>query len=184
MSKLETVVVQAIQQGQTVQRMLQDLNSRQTYEAERRQIEFIEDIRRHVREAIDTQVGAALQEINDTLVRKLDELKQAHQPETPALAQTDESETGLALEHEPGTDVEGSPEEELASGSVPDLSLAPALGPTGPLFVQFMLVDPAEIRRTLEDLVYLGTLETERVKGSDELGYRFTTSAAEYWKQA
>jgi hypothetical protein len=94
MSRIETVVVEAIQQGQTVQRMLQDLNSRQTYEAEKRQIEFMEDVRRHVREAIDSQVGAALQEINDTLNRKIDELKQATEPKPPAPAEADGFDPG------------------------------------------------------------------------------------------
>jgi hypothetical protein len=118
--------VEAIQQGQTVQRMLQDLNSRQTYEAERRQIEFMEDIRRHVREAIDSQVGAALQEINDTLARKIDELKQANQPEAPAPAQSDESDTGLGLGSQPETDDDVYPEgEEPASGPVPQTEEVP-----------------------------------------------------------
>jgi hypothetical protein len=125
MTKIETVVVEAIQQNQNVQRMLQDLNSRQTYEAERRQIEFMEDIRTQIRQAIDTQVGAALKEINDTLVRKIDELKQANQPEAVSLVQANEPETaGLGLENQRGNDVEVTPgEDEPTTGPEPRLEV-------------------------------------------------------------
>ncbi len=76
MDKIEAVVLEAIQSGQTVQRMLEDLNSKQSHEAEQRQIAFMEDIRRQVLEAVDTKVGGALKEFSDALVRKLDELNQ------------------------------------------------------------------------------------------------------------
>jgi hypothetical protein len=74
MNRIQAVVAEAMQQSQTVQKMLQDLTSKQTYEAEQRQIAFMEDIRRQVREAVDTQVGAALKQFGDDLVRKLDEV--------------------------------------------------------------------------------------------------------------
>jgi ribosomal 50S subunit-associated protein YjgA (DUF615 family) len=75
-NKIEAVVLEAIQSGQTVQRMLEDLNSKQSHEAEQRQITFMEDIRRQVLEAVDTKVGGALKEFSDALVRKLNELNQ------------------------------------------------------------------------------------------------------------
>jgi low affinity Fe/Cu permease len=60
-----------IQSSQTVQRMLKDLNSKQSHEAEQRQIAFMEDIRRQVLEAVDTKVGGALKEFSDALLRSL-----------------------------------------------------------------------------------------------------------------
>ena len=82
MNRIQAVVTEAMQQNQTVQKMLQDLSSKQTYEAEQRQIAFMEDIRRQVREAVDTQVGAALKQFGDDLIRKLDEVT-ATEPEGP-----------------------------------------------------------------------------------------------------
>ena len=73
MSKIQTVVTEAMEQSQTVQRMLQDLNAKQTFEAEQRQIAFMEDIRRQVREAVDAQVGVALKQFGDDLMRRLEE---------------------------------------------------------------------------------------------------------------
>ncbi|HEY6669870.1 MAG TPA: hypothetical protein VI075_02930 [Methyloceanibacter sp.] len=73
MSKIQIVVTEAMEQSQTVQRMLQDLNAKQTFEAEQRQIAFMEDIRRQVREAVDAQVGVALKQFGDDLMRRLEE---------------------------------------------------------------------------------------------------------------
>ena len=70
-TKIETVVLEAMQQNQTVQKMLQDLNSKQTLEAEQRQIAFMEDVRKQIREAVDAQVGAALKQFGEDLIRKL-----------------------------------------------------------------------------------------------------------------
>ena len=66
-TKIETVVLEAMQQNQTVQKMLQDLNSKQTLEAEQRQIAFMEDVRKQIREAVDAQVGAALKQFGEDL---------------------------------------------------------------------------------------------------------------------
>lgn len=74
MDKIHAVCVEAIQQGQTVQKMLQDLNAKQSFEAEQRQVAFMEDIRRQVREAVDMQVGTALKQFGEELMRKLDEV--------------------------------------------------------------------------------------------------------------
>lgn len=71
MSKIQTVVTEAMEQSQTVQRMLQDLNAKQTFEE--RQIAFMEDIRRQVREAVNTQVGVALKQFGDDPMRRLEE---------------------------------------------------------------------------------------------------------------
>jgi hypothetical protein len=57
------------------------------------------------------------------LARKIDELKQANQPETPAPAQADETEAGLGLGSQPGTDDPGG--EEAASGPVPQTEEIP-----------------------------------------------------------
>jgi hypothetical protein len=84
MDKIQAVVGEAMQQSQSVQKMLQDLNSKQTYEAEQRQIAFMEDIRRQVREAVDTQVGAALKQFGEDLIRKLDEVTETDEPEAGA----------------------------------------------------------------------------------------------------
>jgi hypothetical protein len=83
MTQIQAVVVEAMQQSQTVQKMLQDLNSKQTYDAERRQIAFMEDIRRQLREVIDAQVGVALKDFGDKLDRKFDELKELKRRTSP-----------------------------------------------------------------------------------------------------
>jgi hypothetical protein len=81
MDKIQATVVEAMQQGQTVQKMLQDLNSKQSYETEQRQIAFMDDMRRQVRETVDAQIGVAFRQFGEALFRKLEE---AAQPEPQA----------------------------------------------------------------------------------------------------
>jgi len=102
MNKIEAVALEAIQSSQTVQRMLEDLNSKQSYEAEQRQIAFMEDIRQQVLEAVDSKVGDALKAFSDangeaaalgiqssqTVQRMLEDLnsKQSHEAEQRQIA--------------------------------------------------------------------------------------------------
>jgi hypothetical protein len=106
MSKIQTVVTEAMEQSQTVQRMLQDLNAKQTFEAEQRQIAFMEDIRRQVREAVDAQVGVALKQFGDDLMRRLEEATAERVHRTAAAsgrqAQNQPLELAWAALNEPG----------------------------------------------------------------------------------
>ena len=61
---------EATRRYQSVQSLLQDLNSRQSAAAEQRQIELMEQIRRQVREAADVQLGAVLREFGEWLKAK------------------------------------------------------------------------------------------------------------------
>jgi hypothetical protein len=74
MTRIEAEVQEATRRYQSVQSILQDLNSRQSAAAEQRQIELMEQIRRQVREAADLQLGAALREFGERLDAKLAEL--------------------------------------------------------------------------------------------------------------
>ncbi|HAN63629.1 MAG TPA: hypothetical protein DCQ79_07170 [Rhizobiales bacterium] len=71
MARMETVISDAMQRQQTVQSMLQDLNSRNWEETERRQREFMDEIRRQVREAAEMQIAAALKDLNEKFDVKL-----------------------------------------------------------------------------------------------------------------
>lgn len=82
MMRIEAEVQEATRRYQSVQSMLQDLNSRQSVLAEQRQMELMEQIRRQVREAADAQIGAALTAFTERLDAKLAELNpQVKQPE-------------------------------------------------------------------------------------------------------
>jgi Clp amino terminal domain, pathogenicity island component len=70
-ARMETVISDAMQRQQTVQSMLQDLNSRNWEETERRQREFMDEIRRQVREAAEMQIAAALKNLNEKFDVKL-----------------------------------------------------------------------------------------------------------------
>jgi hypothetical protein len=63
MTRIETLVRDALERQQTVQSMLQDLNARNWEETQRRQREFMDEIHRQVREAADTQFAAVLSEL-------------------------------------------------------------------------------------------------------------------------
>lgn len=71
LARIETVISDAMQRQQTVQSMLQDLSSRNWEETERRQREFMDEIRRQVREAAEMQIAAALEDLNEKFDAKL-----------------------------------------------------------------------------------------------------------------
>ena len=71
MARIETVISDAMQRQQTVQSMLQDLSSRNWEETERRQKEFMDEIRGQVREAAEMQIAAALKDLNEKFDVKL-----------------------------------------------------------------------------------------------------------------
>jgi hypothetical protein len=67
-TRIEAAVRDAIQQQhQSVNKLLEDLSAGQIARTEERQREFMDDIRRQVREVAEAQIGAAVKEINDKL---------------------------------------------------------------------------------------------------------------------
>ena len=83
MTRIEAEVQEAARRYQSVQSLLQDLNSRQSAAAEQRQVELMEQIRRQVREAADVQLGAALREFGERLEAKFAELNPPAKPTEP-----------------------------------------------------------------------------------------------------
>jgi hypothetical protein len=83
MTRIEAEVQEATRRYQSVQTMLQDLNSRQSAAAEQRQVELMEQIRRQLREAADVQLGAALREFGERLEAKFAELNAPAKPIEP-----------------------------------------------------------------------------------------------------
>jgi hypothetical protein len=81
--RIEAEVQEATRRYQSVQSMLQDLNSRQSAVAEQRQFELLDQIRRQVREAADLQLGTALREFSERLDAKLAELNPPAKPVEP-----------------------------------------------------------------------------------------------------
>jgi hypothetical protein len=80
-SRIEGAIVDAMQrQHQSVQSLLSDLSSRHDQDWQRKQSEFMDEIRRQVREAADVQFSAALKDLNDNFNRRLAEAKQAITP--------------------------------------------------------------------------------------------------------
>jgi Clp amino terminal domain, pathogenicity island component len=83
-TRIETAVRDAIeQQHQSVHRLLEDLSSSQIERTEQRQREFMDEIRRQVREVAETQIGAAIKEFSDRIDAKLAELKLDQTPTFP-----------------------------------------------------------------------------------------------------
>lgn len=77
-TRIEGAIVDAMQrQHQSVRSMLADLNSTQAQEWQRQQREFMDEIRRQVREAADIQFAAALKDLNDKFEAKLAESQPA-----------------------------------------------------------------------------------------------------------
>ncbi|MGH6825390.1 hypothetical protein [Methyloceanibacter sp.] len=74
MMRIEAEVQEVTRRYQSVQSMLEDLNSRQSAVAEQRQVELMDQIRRQVREAADIQLGGMLREFGERLDAKLAEL--------------------------------------------------------------------------------------------------------------
>ena len=83
MTRIEAEVQEATRRYQSVQSLLQDLNSRQSAAAEQRQIELMEQIHRQVREAADVQLGAVLREFGERLEAKFTELNLPAKPIEP-----------------------------------------------------------------------------------------------------
>jgi hypothetical protein len=81
-TRIEAAVLEATQgQRQTVQQLLSDLNAQQARD-ELQQLEFMDAIRRQVREAVDIQVAAAFRDLDDKFAAKLEELTaKAPEPE-------------------------------------------------------------------------------------------------------
>ena len=103
-SRIEGAIVDAMQrQHQSVQSLLSDLNSRHDQEWQRKQSEFMDEIRRQVREAADVQFSAALKDLNDNFDRRLAEAKQAMTPPPLAPASEPAPETKSQPEPEPTT---------------------------------------------------------------------------------
>jgi hypothetical protein len=92
-TRIENAVVDAIQrQHQSVQSILADLNSRQTLQWERQQREFMDEIRRQVREAADIQFAAALKDLNE----KFQERTAQSEAERPVAVTPTDSGAGTA----------------------------------------------------------------------------------------
>jgi hypothetical protein len=73
-TRIEAAVREATQgQHQTVQTLLADLNAQQVRD-EQRQREFMDEVRRQVREAVDMHVAAAFRDLEDKYNAKLTEL--------------------------------------------------------------------------------------------------------------
>jgi Clp amino terminal domain, pathogenicity island component len=86
MTAIEAAVRDAMQrQHQTVQRLLDDLNSREARD-EQRQREFMDEIRRQVRDAADMQLSSALKDFTGKLDEKIAEIK-APEPLTSHVAE-------------------------------------------------------------------------------------------------
>lgn len=91
MRRIENSVFEAMQrQHQSVQSILADLSSRQSQAWEHRQREFMDEIRRQVREAADAQFATVLKDLNEKFEQKIAESK----PE-PLPVSTDPFATGV-----------------------------------------------------------------------------------------
>jgi hypothetical protein len=87
-SRIEGAIVDAMQrQHQSVQSLLSDLSSRHDQDWQRKQSEFMDEIRRQVREAADVQFSAALKDLNDNFNRRLAEAKQAITPPSESVSE-------------------------------------------------------------------------------------------------
>ncbi|MCJ7528330.1 MAG: Clp protease N-terminal domain-containing protein [Methyloceanibacter sp.] len=94
-TRIEGAILDAMQrQHQSVQSLLQDLSSRQSEEWQRQQRNFMDEVRRQVREAADIQFAVVLKDLNENFERKLAESKA--QPEEPVVAMPNGPITGIA----------------------------------------------------------------------------------------
>lgn len=81
MRRIEDAVFEAMQrQQQSVHSILADLSSRQSQDWERQQREFMDEVRRQVREAADTQFAVVLKDLNETFEKRLTEVKEETAP--------------------------------------------------------------------------------------------------------
>jgi hypothetical protein len=75
-TRIEAAVREAIQQqNQTVTKLLEDLGAGQAERTEQHRREFMDDIRRQVREAAEIQIGDAIREIKDKIDVTIAELR-------------------------------------------------------------------------------------------------------------
>jgi hypothetical protein len=82
-TRIENAIVDAVQrQHQSVQSLLSDLSSRQSQEWEQRQRDFMDEVRRQVREAADVQFAAALKDLNANFEKRLAETVESPPPPT------------------------------------------------------------------------------------------------------
>ena len=94
LTRIEGAIVDAMQrQHQSVRNLLADLNSTQSQEWQRQQREFMDEIRRQVREAADVQFAAALKDLNGKFEAKLAEPKPAAPPLVTTVEQAPETES-------------------------------------------------------------------------------------------
>ncbi len=95
MTRIETLVREAVQGQQNAQAMLRDLSARYLEEAELRQKAFMEEIGRQVREIADTHIAAALRAFGERVAAQPEEPVPVEEPQEP------EEETSFALPQEP-----------------------------------------------------------------------------------
>jgi hypothetical protein len=111
-TRIENAIVDAVQrQHQSVQSMLADLSSKQSQEWELRQKAFMDEIRQQVREAANTQVAAALKDLNAALEKTRAETQTpVEEPETTppteatvdvSPSQTESAPAELEVKHKP-----------------------------------------------------------------------------------
>jgi hypothetical protein len=93
-TRIEGAIVDAMQrQHQSVRTLLADLNSSQSQDWQRQQREFMDEIRRQVREAADIQFAAALKDLNDKFEQRVAEAKPVTPPPVTVFEQAPEIET-------------------------------------------------------------------------------------------
>jgi hypothetical protein len=81
--RIEDEIQNAVQtQTMTVQRLLADLSSKRSWDEEQ-QRQFIDDIRRQVREVADAQIGEAIRNFTEAVDAKLAELRVQHPTPDP-----------------------------------------------------------------------------------------------------
>jgi hypothetical protein len=109
-TRIEAAVVEATQgQRQTVQRMLEDLNAQRSRD-ELQHLEFMDEIRRQVREAVDVHVAAAFRDLDDRFAAKLDALTpKAPEVDAPEIDSDSEIRIGTAsTDQQPAPKVKSS----------------------------------------------------------------------------
>jgi hypothetical protein len=95
LTRIEGAIVDAMQrQHQSVRTLLADLSSMQSQEWQRQQREFMDEIRRQVREAADVQVAAALKGLDEKFQDRVAERQIEQEP--PAVVAAAEPDAGTA----------------------------------------------------------------------------------------
>ena len=95
MTRIEGAILDAMQrQHQSVQSLLQDLSSRQSDEWQRQQREFMDEVRRQIREAAHIEFAVALKDLNEKFESRRAE--NPPEPEEPILVTQTEASGGAA----------------------------------------------------------------------------------------